>query len=1401
MLKFTCDLSQACKKFIYLFLFVTASMNAAAQTEKQNLHLEKDERISKFIINEDLNTPSLIRIVPTSRISLAQTPAILKQMVKADANTEFRKVNGPDGSSSAKITQTANVIGIHTEKFQQYFKGVKVEHGILNALMKGDQTEAFTMEYYDLKTIKTLPSFTEAKALEFAKSYVNATKYAWEQAKEARDLETNPLRKQLYNDVYEKLLPKGELVIVKDYSTKNVSDLSYKFDIYAGAPLSRGYIYVNAHTGKIMLYDKIIKHVSPDFDNTKPFNSIVPEVAFIMSGNADAASPEAVGDTATVGILTRYAGIRLMGVTQVSGSANDPSGNGSPIVNSTNGGMPFLPGENPWVLIDKRFHGVGSNQSEQTYDLNGVGGTPISVPAYGSAKSFTDLHNTWTSTDHKRGGKNEGENDDFAFDAHWGAGIVYQYWKNIHGRLSYDNKNSSIKSYIHSGMAYDNAFWNGSVMTYGDGSYQGGAQAGFAPLTALDVCGHEIGHGVCSNTSNLVYANESGGMNEGYSDVWAACVENYALTKIDSTLIASASFPNGFELWGIGEQIDARDTLGVAPNLTNRPTFDPLHRALRYMDNPGKANNPSSYAERTNAFTGGAERWTEIPCTGGPTLANDQCGVHNNSGVLNHVFYYLVTGSGGLKNVNTRQAIVNAAHGVDAATDLAPYTVTGIGFAKAEKIFYLAEQNITPNATFLQQRNAAVLAAEVLYGKCSFEWKQTILAYNGVAIGRSSDTAVCSNLQIFSAAISRSTISETIGKSNVNCTDAVQNVDLSVSVLFPGIANPLTVTITPSGTATNGQDYLMSSTPISFAANETGLKKVALSIYNDAEIEGTETATFAIHAEDGLGFVKDTTLTLTINDDDVIPVIGIGRTLMLSENFDSTMGGALPNGWATLEVFTPSGISYYTGNPGIAGFAGNAAFVALKAAPTAPAYEAAAAGEIILTTPNIDARGKSDIKVKFKFAAGGEPSGSGTDALDFGRLQYSFDGGLRYQDFTSENFKKYAITPDGKLDSIILPAFFNNRQFKLGFDWYNDANVAVPPGFVIDSVEVTGGTQKVESQLDQGVSEKQFANKDIYYSSANDGQILAHVFNNSADLGCVTAIISEAGEGKAANINYNGTVYSRAKRVVKITPSAVSTGITYNLTLYATVAELAGLTPSAVHILKIKDGTATTGTLDPANVVELTPIFGDSSTNGYYTYTATGVTGFSQFVLALNTGVLPQKLLSLNALPQNNKFIKVTWSTTNEGKGTHTLERTEKGSLDFKTVSQQAMLNGNGINEYFYDDNNVVSKVVYQYRLKSNYNGGISYSAIKQASISQKDLYIDIAPNPSKGLFQISIKGSTEITEMVVNNTAGQEVFKTQKMLSNNTPVTINLTNQPAGVYTLKIKLKDHSEVYKLIVQ
>ena len=133
---------------------------------------------------------------------------------------------------------------------------------------------------------------------------------------------------------------------------------------------------------------------------------------------------------------------------------------------------------------------------------------------YNRAVDFIDADNNWTAAEY-----NNANFDNVAGDAQVGAQATYDYWKNVHGRNSYDNAGAKIKSYVHYNRSYENAYWNGSVMTYGDGA------ARFRPLTALDVCGHEIGHAVCEKTANLTYSNESGAMNEGLSDIWGASIE------------------------------------------------------------------------------------------------------------------------------------------------------------------------------------------------------------------------------------------------------------------------------------------------------------------------------------------------------------------------------------------------------------------------------------------------------------------------------------------------------------------------------------------------------------------------------------------------------------------------------------------------------------------------------------------------------------------------------------------------------------------------------------------------------------------------------------------------------------------------------------------------------------
>lgn len=285
---------------------------------------------------------------------------------------------------------------------------------------------------------------------------------------------------------------------------------------------------------------------------------------------------------------------------------------------------------------------------------------------YSTAVDFTDADNSWTEY-------NNTAKDNAALDAHWGAQMVYDYWKNTHNRNSYDNAGAKIKSYVHFDNAYDNAFWNGSVMTYGDGS-----GTYFDALTSLDVCAHEIGHAICEKTANLAYQRESGAMNEGFSDIWGACVEYFAA-------------PNK-QTWLIGEDIERRAG----------------HASLRSMSNPNAEGQPDTY---------GGTYWKTINC-GTPTQSNDYCGVHTNSGVLNYWFYLLSVGGSGTNDIGS------------------VFSVPAITIDKAAKIAYRTEATyLSANSTFANARTSSIQAATDLYGAGSAEVIATTKAWFAVGVG------------------------------------------------------------------------------------------------------------------------------------------------------------------------------------------------------------------------------------------------------------------------------------------------------------------------------------------------------------------------------------------------------------------------------------------------------------------------------------------------------------------------------------------------------------------------------------------------------------------------------------------------------------------------------------------
>jgi bacillolysin len=526
-----------------------------------------------------------------------------------DAQKVFTEQLGLKKTSNfAKTKSETDKLGFSHEKFQLYHEGLKVEFSTYTLHSKEGKLESMTGDFYSLDNTKTVPTLTKEQAFEVALNQISAKKYLWDSPKEAKAMN------------YEK--PTGELVLlptVQGETSKqkdNKLHLAYKFDIYASYPLSRGDIYIDAITGEVLLYNATIKHLG-EYSHGGPAknSSEVQRVAF---------APVAIAANAA----TRYSGTQAI-ETSLSGST--------------------------YILSD-----VTRGTGVQTYNSARTATYPTT--------NFTDADNNWTAAEFNNTNKDNG-----ALDAHWGAEKTYDYWTSKHGRNSYDNAGAKIKSYVHYNLIAagypdnNNAFWNGSVMTYGDGSGTGG----FDVLTALDVAGHEIGHAVCSNTANLTYLNESGAMNEGFSDIWGACIE-YAAAPTKAT-------------WLIGEDIEKRTG----------------HLSLRSMGDPNVEGQPDTY-KGTFWYTG----------------TGDSGGVHTNSGVLNHWFYILSIGKSGTNDIGS---VYNVTGITIAKAEKIAY--------RLESVY------LSASSTYANARTYGIQSAVDLYGAGSPEVIATTNAFYSVGIG------------------------------------------------------------------------------------------------------------------------------------------------------------------------------------------------------------------------------------------------------------------------------------------------------------------------------------------------------------------------------------------------------------------------------------------------------------------------------------------------------------------------------------------------------------------------------------------------------------------------------------------------------------------------------------------
>jgi bacillolysin len=274
---------------------------------------------------------------------------------------------------------------------------------------------------------------------------------------------------------------------------------------------------------------------------------------------------------------------------------------------------------------------------------------------------FEDDDNVWNNINPAQ--------DEIATDLHWGMEKTYDFYKEVLGRNSTDNKGYNLISLAHvqpvAGEKFANAMWDGHYAFFGDGN-----DSSMHPFASIDIVGHEMSHGLTQETACLQYKNESGALNESFSDIFGKCVEYFA----------SAEDFN----WEFGKKI-AWD---------RKPP-------IRNMKSPNALKNPKFYNGKY-FHTG----------------TSDNGGVHCNSSLQNYWFYLICEGGAGFRESDVAPFMVKPL-GWNKAIQI---------------LYLNLSAYLTPRSEYKDAALGSVQAAKLLFGDTSEEAYAVQMAWYGIGL-------------------------------------------------------------------------------------------------------------------------------------------------------------------------------------------------------------------------------------------------------------------------------------------------------------------------------------------------------------------------------------------------------------------------------------------------------------------------------------------------------------------------------------------------------------------------------------------------------------------------------------------------------------------------------------------
>lgn len=614
--------------------------------KKNNIEQPKTETIKpindgKVSINKTSNYYSIEKEDNFTIIHFSKESNITAKNFFNIFTTNF---NLTEEDSFVLLKQENDNINFTHYRYQQYYKGIFVTGGEYLLHEKNNLLVSANGNIFNKLNIAVQPKITKELAILNAIKNVGAEKYQWE------NKSTEDFLKSETNDVNATNKPKAELVIAPTngiYSKENFR-LCYKINIASEKPYDIQDVFVDAQSGEIINKISKISHTevtgtastlysgskSIKMDSntggyrlretTRPIQTLNMINGTNYSNAVDFSNSSATWNTQEV-ILNSIV------ISTVNNNWEDFLGE-----QISNGGAPDL-----YIEIRDAGNNIIFTKSNAFYEntfpaisintkglllLNGT----YTLRIYDAdASSSDDLLGTFTfsaisgtttfSANGTSGSISRSSRNNPALDAHWAMEKTYDFYLTQLSRNSFNNTGGLIKNYVHTDLGFNNAFWNGTAMSYGDGD-----GSILSPLTSIDVVGHEFTHAVVTNTANLAYQGESGALNESFADIFGTAIEFYG-----------SSSPN----WTMGENI----TL-----------ISPYY--IRSMSNPnnGLSSQPDTY---TGTY------WANTSST------QDNGGVHTNSGVQNFWYYLLSQGGSGTNDKSNSYTVSGI--GMTQATQIA----------------------------------------------------------------------------------------------------------------------------------------------------------------------------------------------------------------------------------------------------------------------------------------------------------------------------------------------------------------------------------------------------------------------------------------------------------------------------------------------------------------------------------------------------------------------------------------------------------------------------------------------------------------------------------------------------------------------------------------------------------